>query len=576
MYELEPQLRPLLRPSREQGDGTGPGVSSSAQGVLELQRLAGNRAVTGLLQLQRDDDGPTSVLAPPKPANEQTGGGQVAPVQQPGTASPSTAPALDGAKLLAEAGSEWTKVKAMYAKKAEDEPKMRAVIAYRKTYVDAVVERLVREFSLSGVRAVGSTAITSDYDVTFLGPMQQAAPAVQKFNKIVGEQFGKEAGVVFDTNVYAEDFLGGKPESGVREDDPTKMTPEGAIEENRLQDVNALVKMRKNMTRFAWSQLGFRIAESMPMKKNYLVIKQFEEADAVYRSTYVGSLIARLPPDTVAAERKRGLSDEEIVEHHETGSEGVAASNREYESRLLEVARLETMRDNLAAEAQGPPTRERWTALTLEIRKAKSSAMLFANEPYFSAGTLYHVVGNLQSGFGTSLDVPEYFHSANENFGDFKKEVDHKGGEPLVKFAIAASKYAYRFLDAAVELQLAGIPIKQPVATLRGQMAKLLAIRQGEFLDPSGARIDERALKAGRDASGKLRKKDAKGDASGEEIPTGKDYSKASAETKDADAADVLSAMGVGSVSALDALLTKIAIEVNAATRTSGLDLKPG
>ena len=57
-------------------------------------------------------------------------------------------------------------------------------------------------------RAAGSTALSSDYDITFMG--KQGAFAVQEFNKQFRAYWGKEAGTVFDTNVYAEDVLPGK------------------------------------------------------------------------------------------------------------------------------------------------------------------------------------------------------------------------------------------------------------------------------------------------------------------------------------------------------------------------------
>ena len=44
--------------------------------------------------------------------------------------------------------------------------------------------------------------------------------------------------------------------------------------------------------------------------------------------------------------------------------------------------------------------------------------MLFANEPYFSAGTLYHVVGNTQAKFGAALSSAALFQSMQENYGD--------------------------------------------------------------------------------------------------------------------------------------------------------------
>ncbi|MCU1494116.1 MAG: hypothetical protein JWO62_1880 [Acidimicrobiaceae bacterium] len=476
--------------------------------------------------------------------------------------------------LMVEAGGTWKKVKGKYLGSGGSNEAMKRIVDYRKTYVDGLLEKMKSTHGV-GARAVGSTALSSDYDVTFLGPMAAAAAAVVQFNREFGEDWKSESGTVFDTNVYAEDFLGGKPAGAVREDDPTKMTATGAVDDAVIQDANALVKARKNMSKPSWAMFVNRVVFALPLTQQAHARKQFDTADATYRTTYVGSLIARLSPEKVATMRRAGKSDPQIVEELETGAEGVEAANREYEAQLLSVGELEQERDALATASHGPPTRERWTELTLEIRKAKSKAMLFANEPYFSAGTLYHVVGNMQGAWGVKLGVPEYFQSANENFGDFKKEIGHHGGGDATgvefrHFAVASSKYAYRFFDAATKLKQSGIEIDQPVESLRDSEGRLLAIRQGEALGLDAKRIDERAIGAARDDAGKLRLKDATGKATGTEVATGTDYREAAVADKDEDARTYVAEMGVSSISELDRKLTNVSIEVNVAARKAG------
>lgn len=260
---------------------------------------------------------------------------------------------------------------------------------------------------MGAARAVGGTAPSSDYDVTFLG---LTAAAVQ-FNRELCEGWGSESGPVLDTNVRAQDLLGAKPAGGTREDDPTVMTTTGAADDKVLQDANPLVKARKNMPRGSWAMFANRVAFALPPTPHGHAREQLGVANATYRTTYVGSLIARLSPAEVASMRAAGETGSEIVEELETGADGVEAANREYEAQLLEVGRLEPGRDALATASQGPPARERWTQLTLDIRKAKSKAMLFANDPHLSAGTRYHVVGNMQGAWGVKLGVPEYLRS---------------------------------------------------------------------------------------------------------------------------------------------------------------------
>lgn len=323
--------------------------------------------------------------------------------------------------------------------------------------------------------------------------------------------------------------------------------------------------------------------------------KQFSDADAIYLTTYVASMIAQLEGNAQARPkvlhlRGEGKSDPQIVEELETGAEGVRASNRVYEQKLLEVGRLEQDRDTRAKAPTGL-SKEEWSRLTLLVRKAKSEAMLFANEPYFSAGTLYHVVGNMQGNWGVTFGPSEFFQSANENFGDFKKEIVHArhghGGSDraaFINFAIQSSKYAYRFMDAVAKLKATGVAIPTDVDALRADEGRLLAMRQGEALGANTERVDERAVGAGRDASGTLRmaKRDPTGavvkkangdlDLSEAAVAVSKDYRNATEDQKRADAGAILDAMGVDSVAALDAKLTAVNVEMNAVTRAAQRD----
>ncbi|MCU1489235.1 MAG: hypothetical protein JWM85_640 [Acidimicrobiaceae bacterium] len=570
--------------------------------------MAGNRAVSSLVArpgtsapVQRDG---TDTLAPPSTAASSTpavttpittsssntaaaGSGGTATAGSSASASAISAPVTAPASvyrtatperaLIGAAGTTWKGVKKKYlgAEAGADGPgTMKRIVDYRKLYVDELLAKMKATYGV-GARAVGSTALSSDYDVTFLGPMQAAAPAVVGFNKQFREDWSSESGTVFDTNVYAEDFLGGKPAGAKRDDEATKMTTAGQAEDEQIQDINALVKARKNMSKGNWSMFVNRIVFSLPEAQQATARKQFDAADATFRTSYVGSLIGRLPEQKVKALRKAGKSDSQIVEELESGAEGVEAANREYEAQLMEVGRLEAARAALAGDPTAATGSPRWSQLTIEIRKAKSKAMLFANEPYFSAGTLYHVVGNMQGAWKVELGAPEYFQSANENFGDFKKEIAHHGGgdatgAEFVHFAVASSKYAFRFLDAAVHLKVSGIKLTKPVEALRDSEGRLLAIRQGEALDADNKRIDERAIGAGRDDAGALRKKDVAGNATGDAVPTSKDYRTISEHDKEEHAKGYVAEMGVGSISALDRKLTEVSIELNVEARKAG------
>lgn len=397
------------------------------------------------------------------------------------------------AGLIHEAGDNWVKVKDRYI---ADEPVMEQIVAYRKAYVDRLINELRRQprFRDMKTRAAGSTALSSDYDITFMGP--QGAAAVQEFNDRFRAHWGKEAGTLFDTNVYAEDVLPDKGTVLSGRDDITRLgaTGTGANVDARLdeglQDVSSLVKVRKNMTREAWAAFTGRVLGQLAGTRDLAreANGRFSDANTIYERTYVAQIMAKLESEPngkarVAALRADGKSNIAVVESIMGDDEGIAASNRVYEEKLLYAAELEQRRNEVA------PDSRQWKTLTVDLRKAKADAMLFANEPYFSAGTLYHVVGNTQAGFGAELSAAALFQSLEENFGDTLKELHHLHGKPWEVVALKSSKYVWRMLDAAVGLQAKGVDVGADVAKLRAAAKMAFDVRQQKSgcTTPAGA-----------------------------------------------------------------------------------------
>ena len=386
------------------------------------------------------------------------------------------------ARLIHEAGDDWVEVKEKYL---SDETMMGAIVAFRKTYVDGLINDLRRDprFRDMKTRAAGSTALSSDYDITFMGP--QGAAAVQEFNRRFRAHWGKEAGTLFDTNVYAEDVLPDQATVLEGRDDITRLgdsagaaNVDARLDEG-LQDVASLIKVRKNMTRAAWSDFTGRVlgllaaSPAVAQEAN----ARFSDANTIYERTYVGEIIAKLESEPKGKARLKALRDEgkmniAIVEAVMGDDEGIAASNRVYEEKLLYAAELERRRDKV------PPDSRAWKTLTVDLRKAKADAMLFANEPYFSAGTLYHVVGNTQAKYGAELSLAAHFQSLDENYGDVLKELHHLHGKSWSTVAVKSSKYVWRMLDAAAGLQAKGVDLGIDVAPLRAAAKVALDVRQ--------------------------------------------------------------------------------------------------
>ncbi len=382
---------------------------------------------------------------------------------------------------------DWNGVKGKWVK--TDAKTMQRMVDFRKKVVDGLVEELKKQFEGLGALSLGSTALTSDYDITFSGP--SAVQAVVEFNKRFGKSFGAEAGAVFDTNVYAQNFLQtGKPKEG----DPDQLEPVKGGDANQAKDdaqmdVAALIKVRKNMSQSAWDTFKGAVVSGISQSERAAEsARRFDQADQTFKTVYVKELIAGMlatDKEAVLSLRKEGKDDIAIVEELIGTKGGLAAANRTYEKKLLKVESLIRERDKLVQKQKDgggtQVTQLRLDALSLEIRKAHSEALLFANEPYFSAGTIRHVVGNLQGQWGLDIGANEHFQSFNENYGDTLKELHHLHGHADADVLVKSSKYVYRFLDAAVNLgNQAKLPLPGDTNAFKNAEGQLLDIRQGK------------------------------------------------------------------------------------------------
>lgn len=79
---------------------------------------------------------------------------------------------------------------------------------FRKAIVDSIaIDILTKRPRVTGV-SVGSTNLTSDYDITLYGSdYQEISKTIYEFNKRVKEIFHKHAEVIFDTNLYGGSFI---------------------------------------------------------------------------------------------------------------------------------------------------------------------------------------------------------------------------------------------------------------------------------------------------------------------------------------------------------------------------------
>jgi hypothetical protein len=187
--------------------------------------------------------------------------------------------------------SDWNTVK----KKLSEEPvKMWQMVLYRKRVVDGLLGVQRATYSQLLAKSVGSQNLTSDYDLTLStrDGSGDEIRAVKGFNDAVKADYGKQPGVVFDTNLYAKDFLKVKDTVfGTGESDGGDIAEVTRyLEMDRSdQDVAALTKMRQYMTPEEWEAYCEEFEDDDKTKI------QLQEVDAKYHmklNTVLEGLIA--------------------------------------------------------------------------------------------------------------------------------------------------------------------------------------------------------------------------------------------------------------------------------------------
>jgi hypothetical protein len=207
-------------------------------------------------------------------------------------------------------GSSWEEVKRQLLGVARDSVAMWQMVLYRKRAVDAL---LATEKGISGnvllAKSVGSLNLTSDYDLTLstTDGSGKELVAIRNFNAAVqANHVNKPPGVVFDTNLYAKDFL------KVTDTVLAPGTDDGAgvaavkrylILDRSDQDVAALTKMRQYMNAAQWDEY---VETMVGEDKDSTILVQLEEADTKYQlkleAEVTGFLTkyATLPKDSLA------------------------------------------------------------------------------------------------------------------------------------------------------------------------------------------------------------------------------------------------------------------------------------
>ncbi|MGC6515995.1 MAG: hypothetical protein ACON4N_16020 [Myxococcota bacterium] len=338
----------------------------------------------------------------------------------------------------------------------------------------------------------GSTTLTSDIDINMKGDNTEKAVAV--FNRLFKEDgFMYEAGIVYDVNVYAQDFMQGATFGGLEDREGRRIAgKEGAREgmdaggfdeasmagqaakniDTRNQETWSLVKIRLYMTEAEWAAHkqsvdpdGNQAGKFLDVESRYSDYRKalFKQMGVTERELDSVAMAEKTASEQIAAAAKvagdkgRGVPAGADPDAHADNTL-MEAQNRVYEEKLRVIhkkrASLNKKIDtyNAAVKSERNSVAEVIDAEISvdlkDLRQLVSEAALYSNEAYITDGAVNHVVVGLQAGQAIQQSKAESYHSAMENAADVLKEFARHAedvGEALYK----GGKYLWRLADAA-------------------------------------------------------------------------------------------------------------------------------
>ncbi|MEY2883220.1 MAG: hypothetical protein RL490_944 [Pseudomonadota bacterium] len=448
----------------------------------------------------------------------------------------------------------WHEVK---ARNRDDAPRMRGLIAARMAVVDGKIMQLNAKYGDDLIaKSVGSDNLTSDYDLTLAsksGDGREIA-AIREFNKDIQAAYKYPPGYVFDTNLYAKDFVDVKDKvigDGRHDDKDIAAIAIYQQEDARNDDVGALTKQRQYMRSSEWdaykSQVIARMADKTASGTSIdfaqkQALHRFEQAETLFitkiydkAGPILAHLVAQYRDDrgseaalqvqtfakawaAAQAEKDKAGANAHLAAIETLATDIIAFASHHHAPIVLEVtndvyltrmARARALQNQHRAldNKQDRTETDRFQSDALKARAKQeiTEANFFAAEAYLSEGALRHIVKGSQgkdSAALAQLTAMQLLSSMNEQFGDVLKDLGHYGknaGQALYQ----TSKYIWRFFDALERIMkgrtATGFPLLQSVAaripaTLASLNAGLVAIRA-----PSGiyaAMTDEQRAEA--------------------------------------------------------------------------------
>ncbi len=377
---------------------------------------------------------------------------------------------------------------------------MSKIWEFRQWHHDMILQRTraaLEPGKLKDWKAAGSTTLTSDIDVNLKG--NGTEDAVREFNsQFTADGWSKEAGVVYDVNVYAMDFMFGRGMAHkdgyleVQKEGSRQGQKKGGIDDadqaaldQENQEGWAMTKLRIYMTGAEWSAYKAEIIEACPGTKQTSMLAQFADAEnkyAAYRTTLTQQMSQGVDHTLTQADAATTSGYDQIQAQAKsaagTGGDSeevsIYSSNLIYEAKLNrltgERAKLEQSISTydslvnsdgvaLSGEQSGAVAalKSRIDNMLVAIRELVSECALYSNEAYITDGAVNHTVVGLQMGRNIKQSKGETMNAVQENMADVLKEIG-RHGHTLGEAAFKSGKYIWRMGDAAKNAGFGSVP----------------------------------------------------------------------------------------------------------------------
>lgn len=277
---------------------------------------------------------------------------------------------------------------------------------FRKVCVDTILQSILTNYEC-GIISAGSIDMSSDYDIT-VDCLGKSAQIIELFNDIFEEIWNKSSAEIFDTNIYGIGYFFNQKRYFTKILKSNIFKKQYNVYMINITDENEKKLDVKNQT--TWAML--------------LIYKYFYELSEVNKKEFLNNFqITNL--NKIEKFFTKLINN---VNYHD-----ITSLNNEYKKQL-EILEKMIFKNN------------QQNFLKRDIKNQIAKTMFYGNETYFTQGSFFHVVGNIQGQKNIPLTRDEYYHSIIENFGYLLMELEHS--ENYYQFISLSSKYLSRINNA--------------------------------------------------------------------------------------------------------------------------------